>query len=254
MKEIKYELELFAGAGGGILGGMLCGHTCVGACEIEEYPRKVLLARQRDGLLPKFPVWDDICTFRSDNPECAEYFDFLRSIRGELVIKGGFPCTDISSARTNNHINGKISGLEGASSGLWFEQLRIIKEVQPASAFIENSRNLRTRGLVTVLKGLGELGYNARWCVLQSKYIGADHHRPRMWILANSNESQLKGGSLSCGVHKENTYTCGSDWRENQSNMERVAYGVDNQSHRLKAIGNGQDPRVVRLAWDILNG
>lgn len=53
------ELHLFAGVGGGILGGMLLGHTCVCAVEIKPYCRKVLLQRQRDGILPKFPIWDD---------------------------------------------------------------------------------------------------------------------------------------------------------------------------------------------------
>jgi DNA (cytosine-5)-methyltransferase 1 len=57
------ELHLFAGAGGGILGGILLGHTCVCAVEIEPYCRQVLLQRQRDGCLPKFPIWDDVRTF-----------------------------------------------------------------------------------------------------------------------------------------------------------------------------------------------
>ena len=46
------ELHLFAGAGGGILGGILLGHTTVCAVELEPYCRKVLLQRQRDGILP----------------------------------------------------------------------------------------------------------------------------------------------------------------------------------------------------------
>jgi DNA (cytosine-5)-methyltransferase 1 len=57
------ELALFAGAGGGILGGILCGFRTVCAVEISAYCREVLLRRQRDGLLPMFPIWDDIRTF-----------------------------------------------------------------------------------------------------------------------------------------------------------------------------------------------
>ena len=57
------ELHLFAGAGGGILGGMLLGHRCVGAVEIDKYARAVLEARQRDGFLEPFPIHDDIRTF-----------------------------------------------------------------------------------------------------------------------------------------------------------------------------------------------
>jgi hypothetical protein len=81
------ELHLFAGAGGGILGGELLGHTTVCAVEIEEYPRKVLLQRQRDGILPRFPIWDDIQTFDG------------KPWRGKVdVVCGGFPCQDISAA------------------------------------------------------------------------------------------------------------------------------------------------------------
>jgi DNA (cytosine-5)-methyltransferase 1 len=57
------ELALFAGAGGGILGGHLLGWRTVCAVEYNAYARSVLLARQNDGTLPPFPVWDDVRTF-----------------------------------------------------------------------------------------------------------------------------------------------------------------------------------------------
>lgn len=63
-----HELHLFAGAGGGILGGMLLGHRPVCAVEIEPYCRKILLQRQRDGILPRFPIWDDVRTFDGQVP------------------------------------------------------------------------------------------------------------------------------------------------------------------------------------------
>ena len=81
------ELALFAGAGGGILGGILLGWRTVCAVEIDAYCRHVLLARQRDGILDRFPIWDDVCTFDG------------RPWRGSVdVISGGFPCQDISVA------------------------------------------------------------------------------------------------------------------------------------------------------------
>jgi DNA (cytosine-5)-methyltransferase 1 len=171
-------LHLFAGAGGGILADLLLGHRPVGAVEIEEHPRKVLAQRQLDGHLPEFPIWDNVTTFRSDNPECAAYFDWLRSVGGELAICGGFPCQDISSA-------GKGRGLEGGRSGLWFEYLRIVGEVRPRFVFAENSPQLRTRGLGTVLEGLDGLGYDVRWGVLGAWHVGAPHRRNRMWVLAH---------------------------------------------------------------------
>jgi len=57
------ELALFAGAGGGILGGKLLGWRTVCAVEWEAYPASVLCARQNDGFLPPFPIWDDVQTF-----------------------------------------------------------------------------------------------------------------------------------------------------------------------------------------------
>lgn len=54
------ELHLFAGAGGGILAGQLLGHRTVCAVEWEPYAQAVLVARQNDGTIPPFPIWDDV--------------------------------------------------------------------------------------------------------------------------------------------------------------------------------------------------
>lgn len=86
-----YSIHLFAGAGGGILADRLLRHTPICAVEIEEYPRRVLLQRQLDGVLPVFPIWDDVTTFRQDNPDCAGFFARAKEVQRELVICGGFP-------------------------------------------------------------------------------------------------------------------------------------------------------------------
>ena len=84
-------LHLFAGAGGGILGDLILGHTPIGAVEINAYCQNILLQRQLDGCLPEFPIWDDIKTFRSDNPATAGFIAACKEIKGELAICGGFP-------------------------------------------------------------------------------------------------------------------------------------------------------------------
>lgn len=175
------ELHLFAGAGGGILGGLLLSHVPVCAVELEAYPRNVLLQRQRDGLLPWFPVWDDVCTF-DGNPW-----------RGRVdVIAGGFPCTDISSA-------GKGVGIEGKHSGLWSEFARIIGEVRPRFVFIENSPLLVSRGLDVVSSDLHRLGFDAEWGCVSAADCGAPHLRKRAWILAHANQGRpYTRGSESC--------------------------------------------------------
>jgi DNA (cytosine-5)-methyltransferase 1 len=279
------ELHLFAGAGGGILGGHLLGHTTVCAVEIEPYCRRVLLQRQRDGILPKFPIWDDVTTFDGT------------PWRGKVdVVCGGFPCQDISSA-------GKGAGIAGERSGLWKEMARIIGEVQSRFVFIENSPMLRTRGLSTVLKDLAEMGYDARWGIISATDTGAPHQRKRMWILAypnsirseeyssnsklwsdwteqspkdsgvayerenaeikkagNANSSHFKRVWISSGIHSQNTFTNkSSSWWEAdpadaiESRVGRVANGVASRVDRLKAIGNGQVPIVAATAFRLLS-
>jgi DNA (cytosine-5)-methyltransferase 1 len=159
------ELALFAGSGGGILGGHLLGWRTIAAVEIEDYPRRVLLQRQADGLLPRFPIWDDICTF-DGNPW-----------RGKVdVISGGFPCQDISAA-------GKGDGLDGERSGLWTEMARLVGEIRPLFVFVENSPMLTSRGGVRVIADLTSLGYDTRWTVMGAADIGAPHQRDRIWIV-----------------------------------------------------------------------
>lgn len=160
------ELALFAGAGGGILGTHLLGGRTVCAVEREPYPQAVLCARQNDGLLEPFPIWDDVCTF--DGLPWRGIVD---------VVSGGFPCQDISVA-------GKRAGIGGARSGLWGEFARIIGEVRPRYAFIENSPRLLICGLDRVLCDLAALGYDAEWTCLSASDVGANHERNRIWILA----------------------------------------------------------------------
>ena len=162
------ELALFAGAGGGILGGKLLGWTTVCAVEIEPYCRRVLMQRQNDGLLDPFPIWDDVATF--DGKPWRGIVD---------VVSGGFPCQDISCA-------GKGAGIDGERSGLWGEMARIIGEVRPRFAFVENSPMLTVRGLGRVLGDMAEMGFDAKWGCVSAASQGAPHIRERVWIRAVS--------------------------------------------------------------------
>ena len=237
------ELHLFAGAGGGILGGILCGHTTVCAVEIEPYCRKVLLQRQRDGILPMFPIWDDVRTFDG------------KPWQGKVdIICGGFPCQDISAARSNSRDSGKQKGLAGSRSGLWTQMRRIINEVQPRACFIENSPMLRTRGLSVVLQNLTTMGYDARWGVFGVRNFGADHIRERLFVYAtNADMPQRERRGISGRTYKKHSDIGGADWWESKPGVERVAHGMANWSKRLRAIGNGQVPAVAALAWETLS-
>jgi len=178
-------LHLFAGAGGGILADILLGHQPVCAVEIEPYCQQVLHARQKDGFLPWFPIFDDVKTFDG------------KPWRGLVeVVAGGFPCQDISSA-------GKGAGIEGERSGLWGEMARVVCEVRPRYVFVENSPMLTIRGLGTVLRDLAAMGYDAKWCVLGACDAGAPHKRERIWILgylADSPKLFCNGGDNHAGI------------------------------------------------------
>jgi len=322
------ELALFAGAGGGILGGKLLGWRTVCAVECDEYARRVLMARQNDGCLEPFPIWDDVRTF--DGRPWAGLVD---------VVSGGFPCQDISVAGTGK-------GLDGERSGLWSEMARIVREVGPRFVFVENSPALTARGLGRVLGDLASLGYDARWGVLGAVHAGAPHKRERIWIVADnsqhgrrerrsgrldsggsgqreqsfpnvadsgcgrcgepeqgeveqprgaeivcsgeavSNASRVQPGwphqrtereragarGESCGGRnvsdsdgagceeqrravadgsEHEAAECGR-WWEPEPDVGRVAHGVASRVDRLRAIGNGQVPAVVALAWNTL--
>ena len=173
----KFSLHLFAGAGGGLLADLLLGIEPVCAVEVEPFCQRILALR-----FPDLAIWDDVRTFSADNPDCRDAFAWLRSHSSDLVISGGFPCQDISSA-------GKGLGIDGPRSGLWSEFARIIREIRPRLAFVENSPMLASRGLGRVLGDLAEIGYDARWSLLSASAVGARHRRSRLWIAASLADS-----------------------------------------------------------------
>jgi len=252
------ELALFAGAGGGILGGKLLGWRTVCAVEWEPYPASVLCARQNDGLLPPFPVWDDIQTFDG------------RPWRGIVdVVSGGFPCQDISAA-------GRGDGLDGERSGMWHHMARVVGEVRPRFVFVENSPMLTTRGGTRVIADLTALGYDCRWTVMGAADVGANHQRDRIWIVANSSSSRRKvnKGSkrssdkldsssdevdYSNGTHGERNQ-CAQRTQEEHSNIDsagQLAYTQNKRNvWRLRSLGTtekqddaGRGPSYGSRQW-----
>lgn len=255
------ELALFAGAGGGILGGKLLGWRTVCAVEWDAYAASVLAARQNDGCLEAFPIWDDVQTFDG------------RPWRGLVdVVSGGFPCQDLSRAKTHDS-GGKFvaDGLDGERSGLWREMSRIIRDVQPRYALVENVTALLDEGIGIVLRDLAEMGYDAQWGVLSASATGSPHHRERVFLVAYPKRIgrekeiffpvKLVGGSLPQAPKGEFGRTgfisgagAWSDGRQIESAIlgldDRLAGGMD----RLAASGNAQVPAVAALAWKVLRG
>ncbi len=252
------ELALFAGAGGGILGGLLLGWRTVCAVEYEPHAAAVLCQRQNDGILQPFPIWDDVRTFNG------------KPWQGRVdVVSGGFPCQDISCA-------GSGKGLAGERSGLWSEFARIVSEVRPRYVFVENSPMLTSRGLGVVLGDLAEMGYNAKWGVLGSHHVGICSKRDRLWIVASTTEefrrklfrwSNQKSGNMA--KHEStgsqvNRFLERLDKEGEQRKAQResdlppylfkLVDGMAIELDELKRAGNGQVPAVAALAWRILSG
>ncbi len=160
-------LDLFSGIGGISL-ALSDWVRPIAYCEIDKYCQGVLLSRMANGNIPVAPIWDDVGTLRGET---------LVGITD--IIYGGFPCQDISVA-------GHGKGLAGERSGLFWEIYRLAKEILPSYIFLENVPAITSRGGLTVVRAITEMGYDCRWCVISAASVGAVHKRERWFCLARN--------------------------------------------------------------------
>ena len=127
--------------------------------------------------------------------QCSESLNLrdVRTVTAETVrdrqvdlITYGFPCQDISIAgKQQGFVND--SG-ESTRSGLFFEALRIIKELRPRYAIAENVKALTSKKFknefAAVLSSLEDAGYNNYWSVLNAKDYGIPQNRERVFIVS----------------------------------------------------------------------
>ena len=261
-------MHLFAGIGGGLLADLILGHTPVVAVEWEPYACKVLRERAEEGWFPGLSVWEgDVRLF-----DPSEYTGIVD------CIHAGFPCQDISVA-------GKQAGVsEGTRSGLYREVLRIAGVVRPRQLFLENVSAILSNGLGTVLGDLAALGYDSRWLCIRASDVGANHHRDRWFLLADSNDERSsrtrpkriereKSDSAFNNDRKDVDNTIGrryglqegkiqsrwdgvkhSSWWASEPGLGRVAYGISNRVGQLKGYGNAQVPLQAATAYRLLGG
>ena len=154
--------SLFSGLGGFELGleRAIPGLETIWQVEQEEFCQRVLQKHW-----PNAEIYNDVKSVGKHNLKPVD------------IICGGFPCQDISTA-------GKQGGIHGKKSGLWWEFQRIISELQPRVAIMENVPNLLTLGMPEVLGSLSEMGYDAKWGSIKAANVGATHRRERVFILA----------------------------------------------------------------------
>ena len=161
-------LELCAGIGGFRQALENLGCECVGWSEIDKYAIKL------------YSAWyNDNCNFgdvTKINAETLPDFDLL---------VGGFPCQAFSIA-------GKRMGFDDTRGTIFFDFARIMKVKKPKFAIFENVKGLLNhdggKTYETILQTLNELGYDAQWGILNTKFHGLPQNRERVYIVANLRE------------------------------------------------------------------
>lgn len=229
--------SLFSGIGGLELGLERAGMEVVWQVEKNKFCQKVLAKHW-----PGVKRYSDVETVGAHNLESVD------------LICGGFPCQDISVA-------GKGQGLKGERSGLWFEYARIIRELRPQYALVENVSALTIRGLDRVVGELASLGYDSEWSCIPASAVGAPHRRRRTFILAYPNGEQehpllfagwykgsqapASGGEVDAvDSHSGGSLgSWGSEWLS-EPNVGRVVDGVPNRMDRIRVLGNSVVPQV----------
>ncbi len=164
------SLDLFAGAGGGVLGGKLLDWQSIGYVEWEPYCQKILQARIADGCLDAAPIFGDIRKFVSEG--------YAHAYQGMVdVVTAGFPCQPFSVA-------GKKAAADDPRN-MWPATADVLRIVQPHYALLENVPGLFATGYCErIFADLAELGLDAKWGVFSAAEESAPHLRERLFILA----------------------------------------------------------------------
>lgn len=194
---MKNELtlgSLFDGSGGFPLGGMLAGITPLWASEIEPFAVRVTTKR-----LPQMKHYGDVSALNGADLPPVD------------IITFGSPCQDMSIA-------GKRSGLDGSRSSLFYEAVRIIKEMRCATngkyprfcvwenvpgAFSSNKGEDFRCVLESLCRVKDETvsvprhekwsaagnivadGFSIAWRVLDAQYWGVPQRRKRIFLVAD---------------------------------------------------------------------
>lgn len=213
------HLDLFSGIGGFALAARWANWRTIGFCELDPYCQKVLTKN-----FPGVPIHDDIKTYTGSEGSAD-------------IITGGFPCQDISVAGTG-------VGIEGERSGLWSELARIIGEVRPRYAVLENVAALLSRGLDRVTGDLAEIGYDCEWHCIPASAVGAPHRRDRIWIVAYSG---------SDGIRHKSGWLNGQDWQGQAESWDDGAQGNVADTNKPRLAGRLrrilQERAYKRATW-----
>jgi hypothetical protein len=152
-------LDLFSGIGGFSYAAerLVGGFKTVAFCDSDEPCRKVLRKHWPDA-----PIFTDVrsLTAQDIQPLCPN---------GLSLITAGFPCQDLSVA-------GKQAGYDGKRSVLFYEIIRLARELRPKFLLLENVRNLLSHKdgetFQETLFQIAQAGYDAEWAVIPASDVG----------------------------------------------------------------------------------
>ncbi len=215
--------SLFSGIGGLDLGLERAGMVCHWQVEIDPFCRKVL-----EKHWPHIPKYGDIHDVGHHNLEAVD------------LICGGFPCQDLSTA-------GRMEGLNGARSGLHIEFLRIVRELRPSWAIIENIWQSWRRWVPYLRRALWQIEYSSLPVRVRAAEVGAPHIRARCFILAHAGSEYLwQQSGWGRGSNRKNTIEFERAWTQ-EPPVPGVDDGVPNRLDRNRALGNAVVPQVAEL-------
>jgi len=249
-------LDLFSGIGGFSLGLERAGFKTAAFCEIDQFCRKILAQNW-----PEVPIYNDICELNGNA--------LMEALGSKIeVITGGFPCQDLSCA-------GQQKGMdENTRSGLWWEMRRIISEVRPKFAIMENVSNFLSgkRGVWfgNFLASLAEIGYDAQWTCIPAAAAGMPHCRERVWVISYPSrlgwrmdifkKIDMSKALYKSSQNKKNAVLVADLERSYPAIPEylRVDDGVsvelDEVKNRISACGNSIVPEIVYQIGRLING
>lgn len=173
-KGVEYvHIDLFSGIGGFALGFQKAGLNIVEHffSEIDKNATNIYKKH-----FPKAKELGDVTTIR-------DFSELRRACAGKIVIiTFGFPCQDLSVA-------GKGAGLAGARSGLFFEAIRIVREIKPQYFIFENVKGLLTnnRGadFVRCLREIADIGlYDCEWQLVNTSWF-LPQNRERIYFVGH---------------------------------------------------------------------
>ena len=166
-------LSLFSGIGAFETALRRMGHQfeIVNYCEIDPYASKTY------SQIHDIPEGKNLHDVREINPLLLDNIN---------LMTWGWPCQDISVAGKQRGFKDNDGNL--TRSGLFFQGLRILTELQPEYAIAENVKALTgkkfTAEFETVLTSLDKAGYNNYWKVLNAKDYGIPQNRERVFIVS----------------------------------------------------------------------